>query len=106
MEDESNIKPFSDIINKSKYELGYIFDTINLLNSLTDKLREVLDDYIASHCKVASFNNGILSIALDNSNWLTHIRYSTPNLISKLKKIKEFERIKSIKCFISIPIEY
>ena len=106
MEDESNVKQFSNIINNSKYELGYIFDTINLLNSLTYKLRETLDDYISSQCKVASFNNGVLSISLNNANWLTHIRYSTPDLISKLKKIKEFEGIKSIKCFVSIPIEY
>ncbi|MBV1914304.1 MAG: DUF721 domain-containing protein [Pseudomonadales bacterium] len=49
------------------------------------------------HCSVGAFNNGELSLVVENGGWSTAIRYQQKNLIRKLQGYPEFHSLVKIQ---------
>ena len=56
-----------------------------------------LEDKLKIHCRVIDYKNGCLTIAIDNSHWLNQLKFSLPELLTKLRKNKEFFGLTTIK---------
>lgn len=97
----SKQKSIVNILQQSKNELADLIHKVNHLKELNQHLSHILDDKLAKHCQIANFDHDILVIAADDSNWATHIRYMTPDLLKQLKKIPDFRQIKNIRCIIT-----
>jgi hypothetical protein len=88
--------------------------TTELLPNLSQKiaqlqrLNELWQKYIemklAKHSRVANWREGRLVIEVDSANWATHLRYSLPELLIKLKTEKELAELKYIEWYIR-PVE-
>jgi hypothetical protein len=52
------------------------------------------------HCCIAKYSKGVLVLAVDNASWATQVRYHTPDIIEALKILPEFNKLKTIQCFV------
>jgi len=79
--------------------LGLLVDNLNRINRLSQTLKEVLEQPLADHCRVAHYRNNVLVLAVDSSQWSNRLRFEKLNLLSKLRK-EGFPGISSIDIII------
>lgn len=68
------------------------------LDHLNTIFETVIPPDFVSHCKIANFENGCLTVYANNSGWATRIRYAIPELLKVLKIDDNFKGLKEIKC--------
>jgi len=79
--------------------LGLLVDNLNRINRLSQTLKEVLEQPLVDHCRVAHYRNNVLVLAVDSSQWSNRLRFEKLNLLSKLRK-EGFPGISSIDIII------
>lgn len=101
MQEHGCQKTIANIFKESKNELAMLVNKARELQQLNQHLSNILDTKLFSHCKVANFENNLLTLVTDNSNWATQIRYHIPDLIEQLKEVPAFRGLQTIRCIIS-----
>lgn len=71
------------------------------LQALQNLLEVNLDAALKPHCKVATFDAGVLTLVIDSSAFAARLRYLQHTLLELLKKYKEFNGIYKINWLIS-----
>ncbi len=84
--------------------------TDNLLPNLQQKMAQLrrlnelwqkyIDMQLTQHTRVANWRDNCLVIEIDSAAWATHVRYSLPDLVRKLKTEKELADLKYINWYI------
>jgi len=77
--------------------LKTFWDKTTILTKLETLVQSKLDPKIASNCKVANFNNGILILQASTPAWGHSLRFASSDLLSDLRKEMELCALKSIK---------
>jgi hypothetical protein len=77
-----------------------------MLHSLLAKVEELkkwnllfsqeLDPDLASHCEVIKIEKDCLIVFVDNSHWVTQLRFYIPELLKRLHKLEPFQQLKAI----------
>ena len=88
------------LFNTKHYSLAWIIKKSNEIRKLDQQVKEVLDQRLVSHCKVANFENGCLVICIDNPSSATLLRFQLPELMQKLRQRPELEQLLVIKYYI------
>ncbi|WP_172600453.1 DUF721 domain-containing protein [Sulfurivermis fontis] len=63
-----------------------LLEHVQLLQSLTSRLRHCLPHEAANHVQVANLNSERLVIQVDSTAWATRLRYLGPQLLRCLRK--------------------
>jgi len=87
-------------LNSSNQTLQQLVKKAERLLDLNQRLLEQLATPLKEHCKLANWRNGCLVIETDSAVWATQLRYSSPDLLERLRKIPEFYGLCSIHCYI------
>lgn len=96
--------PIKNLIQQQTAELlPNLSQKIAQLKRLNELWQKYIDIKLAKHSRVANWRDGRLVVEIDNANWATHIRYSLPELLSKLKTEKELTELKYIEWYIQPP---
>ncbi len=67
------------------------------LTKLNQVVRSQLDPKLAKHCKVHSYDNGILTLSTHSPVWGHTLRFSESDLLSRLRAYPEWCGLKSIR---------
>ncbi|UYZ84119.1 DUF721 domain-containing protein [Entomomonas sp. E2T0] len=78
------------LVNKASY-----------LNQLQQCLNLYLSTTIRENCAIASFQNGILTILVNNAHWATRLRYQQNKLKQQLQEHHEFYGIHKVAIKVS-----
>lgn len=88
----SKNKFLSDLITKSHES-----------ETLTQKVKQFLDDELAQHCKVLHVQKGCLTVAISSAIWATKFRYATANLLNRLRTEGKLYNLRTIKTIVEQP---
>lgn len=67
---------------------------------LEDALRGALDEELVTHCQIAQFNQGVLSLVTDSPAWGTKLNYLVPKLLADLRQVAGLSHLRSIKVLV------
>jgi len=88
------------IQQQTEQVLPNLAQKIAQLQRLNELWQKYIDINLAKHTRVANWRDPTLIIEIDNANWATHVRYSLPELLIKLKAEKELAGLKYINWYI------
>ncbi|WP_298627821.1 DUF721 domain-containing protein [uncultured Legionella sp.] len=72
-----------------------------LLEELSNKVKQLLPENLASACHVGNFSKGCLTLSTTNAAWASQLRYAIPELRDKLRKEAGMYQLTSIKILIA-----
>lgn len=88
--------------------------TSSTLRALLEKSRQLerlqalfqsrLEPAAREHCRVASFETGVLRLVVTSSQWATRMRYQQKRLIRDLQTFNEFATLTKIHCKVQPPL--
>ncbi len=81
--------------------LKQLVNKVSYLSKLQGYLDLYLSTAIRENCAVASFQDGTLTILVNNAHWATRLRYQQNKLKQQLQKHKEFYSINKITIKVS-----
>ena len=93
----SPLKKIGSLFSDSDKNLGDILKKSMALVALNRIITEQVDPDLAKHCSVINIHQGRLTIACESAEWLTLLRFESPALLQKLRRIKKLEHIASIR---------
>ena len=94
------MRNFTDLATSNK-RLCQLLSNNRDFQKIETSLHQALPVYLVAHTGLLSYENGILLIRVDNSNWAGKIRFSLPQITSDLRKSHYFKGLNSIKIKIS-----
>jgi hypothetical protein len=89
-----NMRSISRCLNKQLLDLC---QRSMQLEELSNKVRQLLPENLASVCQVGSFSKGCLTLSTSNAAWASQLRYAIPELRDKLRKEAGMYQLSSIK---------
>lgn len=63
-------------------------------------MRAFLDPLLEPHCQVANLRSGCLVIMTDSAAWATRLRYTFPDLLSRLRFETRLFNVTSLQCVV------
>lgn len=67
----------------------------------TDHLQQQLNQYLQpaarEHCRLASYQDGILTLIISNGHWATRLRYQQRRLLEQLQSLADFRDVTRIQ---------
>ena len=90
------MKTIRNILGNNHSSLGKLLAKCQIANDLARLFATIVDGSFAKHCKLASYQNGELTLVVTNAAWATKIRYAIPELIKILCVQPEFRDLKKI----------
>jgi len=87
----------SDLFNKPESLLSKLLAQVKAIEKLNNTLSQVLETELIPHCRVGSYDNGVLTLLADSAAIATRLRYAVPDAMSKLRGIQEWAGLCSIK---------
>ena len=81
----NRISSMGDHINNPKGQLAKLVDNLSRINRLSQSLRVILPEPLASHCRVARIEENQLVLAVDSGEWASRLRYEKLGLLSYLR---------------------
>ncbi|HKK06091.1 MAG TPA: DciA family protein [Gammaproteobacteria bacterium] len=78
-------KPLHKLLCASSDALSRVLGHAQRLSALDEKLRPLLGQPLAAHCRVANLRRGTLVIQVDSSAWAARLRYQVPGLLKTLR---------------------
>lgn len=87
-------------LSTSGVTLPKLYRKAQILLRLQSYLTSHLGAPISDHCRVANWRDGCLIIQVDSAAWALHVRYTTPDLLEKLRKIPELRALRTIQHYV------
>lgn len=91
------MKTITEIFEKSDSPLAKLLSKTKTSQNLEPVFHMMLDENLAKHCKIASYDGSKLAVMVTNTSWATRLRYAIPDIIKNLKIQPEFKTITSIR---------
>ena len=95
----SKVSSVAQRFDSAAGELGYLVDNLNRIKHLNQSLKEVIEQPLSAHCRLAHWRNNVLVLAVDSSMWANRLRFEKLELLNKLRK-SGFSSINSIEIII------
>jgi len=83
---KKNTKTIKDLLSKGD-RLCYLTQGSSAFSKINQAVTSALPSMLAEHCTTRSFQQGILTLVTTNNATATQLRYNTPALKLKLKKL-------------------
>ena len=80
--------------------LSPILQKVRFLQGLQLIVNQQLSVELQTHCCVANYAGGCLSLAVDSGAWATPLRYAIPDLLERLRSLPEFTTLQNIRCLV------
>jgi len=90
------MRNFTDLMASNK-QLCQLRNENKRFRKIESYLHQVLPVYLVAHTGLLGYENGILVIQADSSNWSGKIRFFIPQLTRDLKKINFFKGLVAVK---------
>jgi len=87
---------FSSLINKDS-DLKRLYQHTKLLLKLNKCLYNILDEPLNQHCRIANFDNTILTILADSPVWSARLRFNTSNILIRMRTDFGLDTLKTIR---------
>jgi hypothetical protein len=84
-------------------QVGYYYSQAQRLIALNHLWKQQADLPFIAHSTIANFQDTTLVIAVDRSEWATHLHYAKFELIDRLKSWPGLESLLDIKWYIDSP---
>ena len=91
------------MINNNDSFISNVLQKTEQLKLLNEMLQRQIDVDIREFCQAANFHQGILVIIVPNGSVATRLRFSTPDLINRLRKEEKLYNLGNIEIKISQP---
>jgi hypothetical protein len=89
----------------SDSHLKSIFNKVDHLIRLNQSWIDYARKEWSDTCKVANYEEGVLTLTVPNSSWATRIHYTAPEIIKDLVMCNAFANLRKIRCRIVPGIE-
>jgi len=100
MKETDRVRNFTDLMTSNK-RLCDLVNNNRHFQKIESSLHQALPVYLVAHTGLLAYENGILVIRVDNSNWAGKIRFHLPQIISELRKTHYFKGLIHIKVKVS-----
>jgi hypothetical protein len=98
------MKTLSDLLSSSPLQAYQVKH--RQMTKLATVFTALVSEEWRKNCQVANFENGQLTLVVNNSGWATKVHYATPELISNLKLDDYFATLRTIKTKImALPLD-
>lgn len=93
----TQVKSINEILAKSYPQFGKFKQQDAEIKQLNKLFREILASNLSSHCQIAKFSRGTLTLIVDNSSWATRLRFAKIDIIKILAVQPEFSKLEKIR---------
>lgn len=93
-------KTFKQVMARKPRQFEQILDKVEELRLLNEVLVRYIDSDLAPHCQVANFRAGCLVIMANSAAWATRLRYTFPELLSRLRYEGRLYNLSSLHCIV------
>ncbi|MCG8324465.1 MAG: DciA family protein [Thiotrichales bacterium] len=93
--------PLKSLLNKTTASRPSLFRQLESLLQLQRQLQQHIDPGLVSHCSVANYRNGILTLHTRTAHWATKLRYSVPGILNSIRNNPLPVNVKSIRIIVS-----
>lgn len=103
MSSSSYSYPIRDLLTNSETPLGKLIAQANAIDHLNQTFQKILDPTLIPHCRIGTYENGILLLIAESAAYATRLRYHTPIILSTLRNFSQWAGIRSIQIKIRTP---
>ena len=100
MNETDRMRNFTDLMTSNK-RLCQLVNNNRHFQKIESHLLQALPVFLVAHAGLLAYENGILVIRVDNSNWAGKIRFYLPQLTRELKNTTYFKGLRLIKVKVS-----
>ena len=93
-------KELQQVVQRSQ-SLQKILATVGQQADLAALFHQYLQPAAREHCHFSQFQQGILTISVNNSMWATRLRYQQQRLLTQLRQHQAFASLQSIQLKVS-----
>lgn len=93
-------KTFKQIVATQRGQLERLLDKVEELKILNETVSGLLEPALVPHCQVANLRSGCLVLMADSAAWATRLRYSFPDLLSRLRFEARLFNITALQCVV------
>jgi hypothetical protein len=97
MSSSSYSYPIRDLLTNSETPLGKLIAQANAIDHLNQTFQEMLDPTLIPHCRIGTYENGILLLIAESAAYATRLRYHIPIILSTLRNFSQWAGIRSIQ---------
>jgi len=96
--DDFHFKKAKEFIDHDSRDLQAVFEKVNLLGDLNQKIEAHLDPALVKYCQASNLTNGKLTLIVANGSVATQIRYQTNDILRKFRGDPALKHITAIEC--------
>jgi len=93
-------RPFSRVLSQSTGLVPQLMARTRELQRLEKTVLEHLPQALQGHCRLANLRDGTLVLQADSPVWGARLRYSVPNLLRELGRVRGMPRLKRIEILV------
>lgn len=82
--------------------LRYLFARVVELRQLQDQLEQLLPPHMLLHCRVATADDGVLTLYADSPAWATRLRLLAPELLQHLHAPRNAARFNNVRVKVTV----
>lgn len=98
------MKTLSELLSSSPLQAYQVKHS--QITKLTSIFTSLVSEEWRTNCQVVNFEEGQLTLLVNNSGWATKVRYATPELIANLKSDPHFATLRTLKTKImALPLD-
>src|SRR5437763_77790 len=100
--DNTNATPLKQLFQTEHSALERIFRKVQQLQQLDTLFRQYLQPHLAKHCVVANYYTDKLVVLAANASVATQVRFSSADILPRLRKHPLLKDIKSVECKVNV----
>lgn len=89
--------PIRDLLTNLETPLGKLIAQARAIEDLNRTFHEIIDPALSSHCKLGTFENGVLTLFASSPTYATRLRYQIPSILSTLRNFSQWANLRSIQ---------
>ena len=89
--------PICDLLTNVETPLGKLIAQARAIENLNQSFCKMIDPALTPHCRVGTFENGILTLFAENASYATRLRYQVPTILSTLRNFSQWANLRSIQ---------
>lgn len=97
MSSSSYSYPIRDLLTNLETPLGKLIVQARAIEDLNQTFSKILDPALIAHCRVGTFENGILTLFAESASFATRLRYQVPTILSTLRNFSQWASLRSIQ---------
>ncbi len=97
LDHNSHYQSLNEIISGTNSSLHELHKQAANLQQLQQQVSQLLPKQIASHCRVTKWQQGKLTIGIDNAAYITQLRYTSNALRDALRSLPAFANLSHIE---------